>query len=93
MGALLAPLDAIVGQHWHKGLGKSALGEKPPQQVGNLEGHEKRVRGGAGPENPCNQQIAQKTQDPGNHGHSADRDERFHEIHGVTGAWNKIDIR
>ena len=75
------PQRLVFRQNRHEGLGKSPLGEDPPQQIGQFKGNKEGIRGHAGAKNACQQRVTHKPQDPGNHGDRADSGQRFEQIH------------
>src|SRR5450830_1366751 len=80
-GLNLAVPGLVFGQDGHEGLGEGTLGEQAPQQVGNAEGDEKRVRREAGAEQARDHGVAHETEDAGHEGHAAHRGERAQKIH------------
>ncbi|MNF99935.1 hypothetical protein D3C84_828540 [compost metagenome] len=78
---LLALLAFVFRQDRHERLGKSPLGKDPPQQVGQLEGNEKGIRGHAGAEYAGDEGVTDKPQNPGNHRDRADGSQGFEQVH------------
>ena len=72
----------VLRQNGHEGLGKRALGEQAPQQIGNAEGDEKGVGGEAGAEQARDHGVAHEAEDAGYQRHAAHRGERAQKIHG-----------
>ncbi len=69
---LVGSLGLVLGQHRHEGGGERALGEQPPQQIGNAEGDEEGIGAGAGAEHARDDDVAHETQDSGYQGVGAD---------------------
>ena len=74
---LFALLAFILGEDRHERLRKGAFGENTPQQVRQLKGDEKGVRGHPGAEHPRHNGVTGKTQYAGKQGHGTDRCQRF----------------
>ena len=72
---------SVFGQHRHERLRERAFGEDAPQQVGQLEGGEKRVGGIARAEHPRNDHVADKAEDAREHGHAAEFAEDGEQVH------------
>jgi hypothetical protein len=73
----------VFGKDGHEGLGECPLREQAPQQIGDLEGNEKRIGGHASAESPRDDRVPHEAEDAGNQRHAAHRGERFQQIHGV----------
>jgi hypothetical protein len=78
---VLALFLAPLAQHRDEGLRERALGEEAPQQVGDAERDEERVRRGAGAEVDRDQGVAQEPGDPRQQGHAAHRRRHPQQIH------------
>ena len=71
----------ILRQHRYKGLGKRALGKQAAQEIGDLEGHQKGVRGGIRAEDTGKHHVPQQSHDTGQEGHGTDHGGGFEEAH------------
>ena len=81
LGFLVSPFVLVLGEDGNEGLGESALGEHPAQQVGQPEGHHEGVHLDAGAKGPGLHEVAYKPQDARQQGHAADRGEGAEEVH------------
>ena len=69
---LAGPVLVVVGEDRHEGLGKGALREPAPEDVGNLERHEEGVHQERGAEQPRVDHVAHQAEQPRQQGHGAD---------------------
>lgn len=77
----IAPFVFVLAQDGHESLREGTLRKHPAQQVGQFEGNEKGIGGQACAKSPGNDKVADKAEDAGEKGHSADRSQRAQQIH------------